>query len=210
VVIVLAGPAMNVVFPVALYTSVFLEDRTFPAPNVGVVTPGRTAEGKLVPGDRILSVDGKEVETFPDVQRIVAQRAGTPVRFLVERDGKQVDVQITPADELLEMSEVQRELDVVEHVARVGIMPNFPAPVVGIPRSDSPAYRSGLRTFDRITAINGRKVERFLDLIDMLAKNPGNTVVLGLFAAGSRFGGRWALRHRRDGSRRGHPHADAA
>src|SRR5258705_3289272 len=47
VVIVLAGPAMNVVFPVALYTSVFLEDRTFPAPNVGVVTPGRTADGKL-------------------------------------------------------------------------------------------------------------------------------------------------------------------
>ena len=178
VVIVLAGPAMNVVFPVALYTSVFLEDRTFPAPNVGVVTPGRTAEGKLVPGDRILSVDGQDVETFPDVQRIVSQRAGVPVRFVVERDGKQVEVQVTPADELVERSEVQRELDVVEHVARVGIMPNFPAPVIGVPKSDSPAYRAGLRTFDRITAINGKKVDRFLDLVDALAKNRGDTVVL--------------------------------
>jgi len=173
VVIVLAGPAMNVIFPIALYTSVFLEDRTFPAPTIGVVTPGRSAEGKLVPGDHIVSIDGQEVETFPEVQRIVAQRAGVPLRFVVDRDGRRVDVQVTPADEI-----EPTELDVVKHVGRVGILPSFPAPVVGIPRADSPAYRAGMRTFDRITAINGRKVDRFIDLVDGLAKNRGDTVVL--------------------------------
>jgi regulator of sigma E protease len=173
VMIVLAGPAMNVVFPVALYTSVYLEDRVFPAPQVGVVFPGRPAEGKLVPGDRIVSIDGQDVETFPDIQRAVAKRAGVSLHFVVERDTKRVDVQLTPADEIEE-----RELDMVEHVGRVGIAPGFPAPVIGVPRSDSPAYRAGLRTFDRISSVNGRKVERFLDLVDILSKNRGDAVVV--------------------------------
>ena len=33
-------------------------------------------------------------------------------------------------------------------------------------------------TFDRITAINGHKVDRQIDLVDMLSANRGDTVVL--------------------------------
>jgi regulator of sigma E protease len=173
IVIVLAGPAMNVLFPIALYTSVFLEDRTFLPPTVGVVLPGRPADGKLVMGDRIVSIDGKEVDSFPDVQSIVARHAGKPLRMVVQRDGHPVETVLTPADEVQE-----RELDIVDHVGRVGIVPSFPAPVIGVPRTDSPAYRAGLRTFDRVVAINGRKVDRLFDLQTALAANRGDTVVL--------------------------------
>src|ERR1700758_5560866 len=58
VVIVLAGPAMNLLFPIALYTSVFLEDKEFLPPMVRTLLPGKPADGKLKPGDRIVSVDG--------------------------------------------------------------------------------------------------------------------------------------------------------
>ena len=173
ILIVLAGPAMNVLFPIALYTSVFLEDKTFLPPTVGVVLPGKPADGKLMTGDRILSVDGKDVESFPDVQSLVARRAGKPVRFVVQRDGKTAETTLTPVDEVQE-----RELDIVDHVGRVGIGPSFPAPVIGVPRTDSPAYRAGLRTFDRVVAINGRKVDRLYDLQSMLATNRGDTVVV--------------------------------
>jgi regulator of sigma E protease len=173
ILIVLAGPAMNVLFPVALYTSVFFEDRTFLPPTVGVVLPGRPADGKLVPGDRILSIDGKETESFPDVQSIVARRTGTPLHVVVLRDGRTVETTITPADAVQE-----RELDIVDHVGRVGIVPSFPAPVIGVPSPDSPAYRAGLRTFDRVVAINGREVDRLIDLQAALAANRGDTVVL--------------------------------
>ncbi len=173
ILIVLAGPAMNVLFPIALYTSVFLEDRTFLPPMVGVVLPGRPADGKLVAGDRIVSIDGKETESFPDVQSIVARRAGKALRVVVQRDGKTVETTLTPADEVEE-----RELDIVDHVGRIGIVPSFPAPVIGVPRTDSPAYRAGLRTFDRVVAINGRKVDRLFDLQAALAANRGDTVVL--------------------------------
>ena len=87
VVIVLAGPAMNVLFPVALYTSVFLEDSEFLPPTVGVVDPGKPADGKLEPGDRIDRLDGEPVSSFPEVQRIIAGHAGRAVKLGIVRDG---------------------------------------------------------------------------------------------------------------------------
>lgn len=173
VVIVLAGPAMNLLFPVALYTSVFLEDKQFLPATVGAIVPDKPADGKLEPGDRILSVDGDEVTSFPEVQEIISRRAGKLVKLELERDGKRVDVTVTPADE----AEV-RELDIVEHRGRIGIDPRFPAAVVGVARPDSPAGHAKLQTFDRVTAVNGRRIERFVDLVDALSANRGDQVVL--------------------------------
>jgi regulator of sigma E protease len=176
VVIVLAGPAMNVVFPVLLYTSVFLEDKEFAPPTVGVVIPGKPAFGKLMPGDRILAVEGRAVSSFPEVQKMIAGRAGVPTALSVSRDGKPLEITLTPADETRFVE--PRELDIVEHVGQVGFHPGFVAPVIGVPRADSPAYRAGLRTFDRITSISGRKIERFVDLVQALAANKGDTVAV--------------------------------
>ena len=176
VVIVLAGPAMNLVFPVALYTSVYLEDKEFLPPTVGAVFPGKPADGKLFPGDVITAIEGEPVQTFPEIQQAFAKRAGIQMRVTIERDGKSVDTTVTPNDEV-EVVEPS-ELELFEHVGRVGIAPTFAAPVIGIPRTDSPAWRAGLRSFDRITAVNGRKVETFVDLQRTLAQNRGDNVVL--------------------------------
>jgi regulator of sigma E protease len=172
VVIVLAGPAMNLLFPIALYTSVFLEEDKFLPPTVGVVESGMPADGKLQPGDRIVRVDGEPVTSFPEVQHVVARRAGQSVTLGVERDGKVLDVTLTPLDEAQ-----ARELDIVDHTGRIGIGPRFPAAVIGLARHDGPAA-VGLRTFDLVTAVNGRRIERFIDLVDVLAPNRGDQVVI--------------------------------
>jgi regulator of sigma E protease len=176
VVIVLAGPAMNVLFPVLLYTSVFLEDREFAPPTVGVVVPGKPASGKLMPGDRIESIDGRAVSSFHEVQRMIAARAGVPTRFELWRDGKTIDLTLTPSDEIRYVE--PRELGITEHVVQIGFHPRFVAPVIGVPRVDSPAYRAGLRTFDRVTGINGKKIDRYVDLVQALSANKGDTVVI--------------------------------
>lgn len=173
IVIVLAGPAMNVFFPVVLYSSVFLGDRMLLPPNVGIAIAGKPAAGRLMGGDKILSVDGEPVVSFLDVQRRVATHANMPMHFEIERDGKNLGVDVTPADEI-----ESRELDIVEHVGRIGIVPSAPQAVIGIPRIDSPAYRSGLRTFDRVTAINGRPLDRYVDLMTALSSNHGETMVI--------------------------------
>ncbi len=171
IIVVLAGPAMNLIFPVLLYFSVFVGDGPFLAPTVGIVLPDHPADGKLLPGDRIMAVNGEDVGTFDEVKRLIAKSPGEPVAFRVFRNNRHVDVEVTADDEI-----EHQALGLVRHVGSVGIQPSAPAAVIGVPEPDSPAYRAGLRSFDVITQIAGAPIRRFMDLEAMLSENQGETV----------------------------------
>jgi regulator of sigma E protease len=181
IVIVLAGPAMNLVFPVLLYFAVFVGDGPFLPPTVGIVLPGHPADGKLVPGDRIMSVNGEEVATFDEVERIVAKSPGELLRFKVFRDNRHVDVEVTSEERDRGRSKgsnvVERtELDINNRVGSVGIASSAPAAVIGVPNPESPAYRAGLRTFDIVTNVGGVPIRRFRDLNEAFRDNAGETL----------------------------------
>jgi regulator of sigma E protease len=169
--VVLAGPAMNLAFPVLLYFSVFVSSGSFLPPTVGVVLPGHPAEGKLRPGDRIMSVNGEDIGTFDEFKRLVAKNPRQPLMLKVFRGNRHVDVEIVP-----EETTESRELDIIERVGTVGVQPSAPAAVIGVPNPESPAYRAGLRTFDVVTNVAGNQVRRFMDLEDVLEQNRGETV----------------------------------
>jgi regulator of sigma E protease len=143
VIIVMAGPAMNVLFPVLLYFSVFVGETRFSPPTVGFVLPGHPAEGKLLPGDRVLAVDGEHISTFAELARTIGENPGKELRLTVFRNTEHVEVNVVPEEKV-----IHKPLDIVDRVGEIGIKPNRPAAVVGISRPDSPAYRAGLRTFD--------------------------------------------------------------
>lgn len=177
-VIVLAGPVMNLIFPVLLYFAVFLGDGPFLPPTVGIVLPNHPAEGKLKPGDRIMSIDGHEVGTFDEVKRIIGSSPAKLLKLTVFRDNRHVEVEVT-TEETVERREIdakQRELDITQRVGTIGIQPSAPAAVIGVPNPDSPAYRAGLRTFDIITNVGGMPVRRFMDLTNALSENAGETL----------------------------------
>lgn len=169
--VVLAGPAMNLLFPVALYFTVFASEQRYLPPTVGVVLPGHPAEGKLLEGDRILEVDGKEIGTFIELQRYIAQNPGREVKLKVFRSLGYVDVEVTP-------EEVHEQVGYKQTAAigRLGILPHAPAPAIGVSNPDSPAYRAGLRTFDILTSIGGRPVRHFSDIAKVIADNRGETI----------------------------------
>ncbi|MCA9624415.1 MAG: RIP metalloprotease RseP [Myxococcales bacterium] len=170
-IIVLAGPAASILFPVLLYAGVFAGEDEFSPPTVGEVLPGHAAYGKLVPGDRVLEVDGIHISTFVELQRMVSKSPGKELTLTVFRDTEHVEVAITP-DESLD----SRALGLVDRVGSLGIRPHRPAAVVGITDPSSPAYSAGLRTFDVITEIRGQPVTHFADLERLLAENRGETV----------------------------------
>jgi len=111
IVVIGAGPAVNLL--VAFVILFFLAfDFAEPISEVGTVEAGSPAAGKIKPGDTIVAVDGKPVtgtpdERFESVRAAVAEhecagtptdgcRAETPAEITVERDGRQVDLTITP------------------------------------------------------------------------------------------------------------------
>ena len=178
IVIVLAGPVMNLIFPVLLYFAVFIGDGPFLPPTVGIVLPNHPADGKLRPGDRIMSIDGQEVGTFDEVKRIIGSSPAKLLKLTVFRDNRHVDVEVT-TEETVERREIdvkQRELDITQRYGTIGIQPSAPAAVIGVPNPDSPAYRAGLRTFDVITNVGGVPVRRFMDLTSALSENAGETL----------------------------------
>ncbi len=171
IIVVLAGPVMNLIFPVLLYFSVFVTDGPFAPPTVGVVLPGHPADGKLLSGDRIMAVNGQEVGTFDELKRIVEKSPGETLKFKVFRDNRHVEVEVSVQERRRHL-----QLDLVESYGTIGVQPNAPAAVIGIASPDSAAYRAGLRTFDIITQIAGRPVRRFSDVEQELRNNHGETV----------------------------------
>jgi regulator of sigma E protease len=171
VVIILAGPAMNVLFPVLLYFAVFVGDARSVPPAIGQVLPGHPAEGKLMPGDRVLEVDGERISTYAELHRFIAQSPNKELKLKVFRDKKHIEVIVIPEEKV-----IRKPFEIVDKIGEIGIKPSRPAAVVGISRPDSPAYRAGLRTFDLVTEVRGRPVKTFADLEDVLRDNRGETV----------------------------------
>jgi regulator of sigma E protease len=67
-------------------------------PVVGEVIKGDVAEqGGLRPGDRIVSIDGRETRYWEDVVKAVRRRPGEDVRFVVLREGGRMEITLRPA-----------------------------------------------------------------------------------------------------------------
>src|SRR5712664_2106990 len=151
--IVTAGPAFNLLFPVLAYFLLFLGTHQQISTRIGSVEPGLpAAEARLQPGDRILAVDGEKVRTFEELRTHLQPRYDRPITLTVERQGRQFTTTLTPAKSL--------ETNPIETLPRglIGISPNPKAPVLGVPEG-SPAAAAGLKTFDRVLSVNGEPVK---------------------------------------------------
>ncbi len=98
VAIILAGPLANFLLAIVLFAGLFSTvGQPFSAPVVGEVEEGSAAAaGGLQPGDRILSMNGRGIERFEDIQRIVQLGLGEPLTIVVERATAEVTLFATP------------------------------------------------------------------------------------------------------------------
>jgi regulator of sigma E protease len=137
--IVAAGPIANFLLAIAIFTAIFalFGERITPA-KVDSVNPGSAAErAGFLPGDLVISIDGQEIESFSEMQRIVAVSADRPLQFVVDRGGKTIDITATP-----ERKEIT---DYFGNTVRQGLL--------GIQRSTAPDDWT-LKRHDPLTALS--------------------------------------------------------
>ena len=66
-------------------------------PVVGQVLPDSAADGQVLPGDRILAIDGRAVQEWTQVPEAVqAAEPGRPLILQLARDGRELRVALTP------------------------------------------------------------------------------------------------------------------
>ncbi|MER2520417.1 MAG: RIP metalloprotease RseP [Bdellovibrionales bacterium] len=96
--IVFAGPAINYIFAVIVLMALFIfQGQPYTLPVVGDVQENSAAaQGGVLKGDKILSIDGAKIERFEDIKRIVALNFGAPIALEIERDSARQTLTLTP------------------------------------------------------------------------------------------------------------------
>lgn len=96
--IVVAGPLANFVLAVVIFAASFaIVGTPISPPVVEEVRPDSAAEAAgIQPGDRILTIEGTEIVSFTEIQRIVSDRAGEELAITLERDGREIAMQVAP------------------------------------------------------------------------------------------------------------------
>lgn len=96
--IVLAGPAINLVFAIAIYAAVIAAIGLPSSPAVvsAVQAGSVAADADFRPGDRVLAINDSAVDDFEDLTTTVRLRADRPMVFTVERDGRTTRLSATP------------------------------------------------------------------------------------------------------------------
>jgi regulator of sigma E protease len=122
--VVVAGPVANFLLAIVIFAALFMVfGKPSTSPRVDAVQPGSAAEAAgFQPGDLVLTIDGRPVESFPDMQQIVSTSAGETLVFEVDRGGVKVALKAIPA--------LKESKDRFGNVHRIGVL--------GITRSPSP------------------------------------------------------------------------
>jgi regulator of sigma E protease len=153
--VLIAGPAMNLVLAVVLHSTVFAVGTKVAAyelekPVVRVVEAGLPgAAAGFQPGDRIVSIDGRQTPRWRDALFIFAMNAREPLQVEVDREGRPVFLTVTP--------KAESKYD----MGQVGLLPDFGTSVRarldGVV-SGSPAAEAGLRPGDIILSVAGKPI----------------------------------------------------
>ncbi len=97
--IVAAGPIANFILAIVIFATIFaLYGRQTTTARVDAVLPDSAAAAAgLKPGDVVLAIDGRTIESFSDMQRIVSANAGRTLTFQIDRGGAPMTLTATPA-----------------------------------------------------------------------------------------------------------------
>jgi len=155
--IVVAGPIMNLVLAFMLLPLIYLIGIQIPAyldrePVVGYVVKGEAADkAGLKKGDIILSIDGRQIKNWEGLNNTIISSPDSLLNLRVKRDGEIKEIALTPE---------------ASSQTGGGIGGFYPptSPTIGGLAKGLPAERAGLKLNDTILAVDGIKIDHWVEL----------------------------------------------
>lgn len=95
---VAAGPIANFLLAILIFAVLFsIYGKSVADPVVAEVRENSAAAvAGVLPGDRLVALDGGKVATFEDVRRYVGIRPGTPITVTIDRGGQELSLPMVP------------------------------------------------------------------------------------------------------------------
>ncbi len=184
--IVAAGPIMNFVIAIVLFWVLFMTPSEQLATKIGQVLPDTPAAIAQLPiGDKIVAIDGHDVQTWEGINYRLAGRMGETTNISVtlqsEVDKGAIKTYQAPIKEF--MQGAAQGKDALSSFGMIPWQPNI-APIVGDVTPDGAASRQGLKAGDRITAINGEAINDWISATRIIRDNPETLLTFNVLRDG--------------------------
>ena len=177
--VLIMGPIMNlllavVLTAVVLYQGVERGSYEEQPVVVGAVTEGSAgAKAGIQPGDRIVSVSGRGVDTWDQFLMAVGSKANREIPIGLLRGGLEQTRKVTPT--VAGQSRFE--------FGDIGVLPNV-HPHVGEISKGSAAERAGLKTGDVVVSVDGQPITFSYQLKQAIAKHPEQQITLSILRDG--------------------------
>jgi len=148
-IIVAAGPFSNFFLAIGVFAVLLMTiGETVQPARVDAITPGSAgAAAGFHVGDVVLKANGRAIDNFDDIRRMVVLSTGTPITFLVKRGEEQVAIVATPRRGVVK--------DVLGHEQHLGLLG-----IQNLPKAGDIQFRR----YGPIQAMGGG-VERTADVV---------------------------------------------
>jgi regulator of sigma E protease len=186
--IVAAGPLANFLLAILLFWGLFLYGVPSLKPIVGAPVAGSPAQlAGVRSGETVTRLNGEHVESWQDLHWLTLKQVlrGTTLHL------ETVDSRGYIAQHTLAVPERNEELEQAPLQA-LGLVRYLPplAPVLDQLTPDGVAARAGLRSGDRIAAIDGVAMKTWEQVVETIRRSPGRSLRLSVeHAAGQPQGG---------------------
>lgn len=180
-IIVAAGPLSNLILAFVLYWLLFIIGFNSIAPVIGNIIPQSIAsQAGLKPNQEIVSVDNKTTTGWMSVIIRILSHTGETGSLPIETKSFNVSSPIYPYTLDLQNWHMDNlKPDPLESLGIVPYEPTIPA-IIGKVETNSPAAKSQLQIGDKITAIDGKPIQNWLDMLTIIEKNPSQQLIFTL------------------------------
>lgn len=132
--VVAAGPIANFLFAILLLAGLFvIAGQPYTVPLVEAVVPDTPAAAAgILPGDRVVRIDGTDIARFEEMQRYIKLRPAQAMEMVVERDGTRVPLKVTSGSRAIQdrFGNEQREGFLGVQSTKVAVLHRDPATAV--------------------------------------------------------------------------------
>jgi regulator of sigma E protease len=175
--VLVMGPVMNLTLAVIVMAIVLYQGAPAPAFEqqavlVGSATdqsPGKAAG--IQPGDRIVSIDGKPVDTWEQYYMEVMPKAKRQISVVVDRAGQRLQFNAVPTS--------VGKYDLGD----LGLLPVMHPEITSL-QHDAPGYEAGLRPRDVVMAAAGERDVSNRRLIELIKNSEGKPITLEIKRGG--------------------------
>lgn len=158
-IVIFAGPLANFLLAIVIFTAgyAFVGMPYQPPLVADLVAGGAAQKSGILAGDMVISIDGRHIKSFQDIQESVLFRGGESVDVVVDRQGRTLDFTVALQE--------REETDVYGRITRLALLGVMAPGRDKIMIERLPLLEAGVKSVERIvhiTAVTFKYIGRIL------------------------------------------------